>query len=240
MDREKQLTNYFTVEKPVFKVKGLIYFLITWVVVIAILLLIIKAGMLFKLALFAGLLVWAYFKYFNPYFKQMALYNSRLADKEVDAIFEKDLNDQIALIIKKEGIDEEDEDELKAPTFISCWPANGFNRIGFDGRERWAVSAIQMLFFKEDSVLFYDGQYGHVSESRMNEETQRVFYKDIISPKIMRDGDQEMVEFTGTQIKIHHYPGYFPIHGKNRTSDVNFMVKALEKLMHSTKYKTVS
>ncbi len=240
MENEQQLTNYFTVEKPVFKVKGLIYFLITWAVIVFVFFLIAKVTLVGKVVIFAGISVWAFFKYFKPYFSQLSLYNNRLTDKEVDDMFEKTINDTINQIIKRDGIDEEDEDELKAPTFISCHPHNGYMRVGFDGKERWAVWMIQMLFFKEDSILYYEGQYGHISKELLNENTHRVFYKDIISPKLSREGNNSTLELTGTDIVIHHYPGYFPVHGKNRTSDLNFLIKAMEKLMYSTKYKVVN
>jgi len=240
MDREKQLTNYFTVEKPVFKTKGLIYFLIIWLVIAYIFSLIAKETLVFKVLVYAAIAVAAFLRYFRPYFKQLSLYNSRISDKEVDDMFEKALESAINSIIKKEGIDEDDEDELKAPTFISCYSLDGFNRVGFDGKKRWAIWKIQMLFFREDSALYYEGEYGHISEELLNEHTHRVFYKDIISPKVTRESGNTKLELTGTDIVIYHYPDEYATHGKNRTSDINFLIKALEKMMYSTKYKTVN
>jgi hypothetical protein len=240
MDKETQMTNWFTVEKPVFPVKKMIYFLITWVVVLLIAFLIIKMNILIKVALFAGIGVWAYFKYIHPFNKAMALFNSRPSDAQMDEWFEEAMNKVITKVIKKEGIDEEDEDELKAPIFISCFPWNGYNRFGFDNKERVAVWRMQLVFFKEDNILYYDGQYGHISEEISHEETHRVFYKDIISPKVMKDEGASRLILTGTEIEILHYPGAFPVHGKNRTSDIDFLLRALEKMMQSTKYKTIS
>ncbi|MDP4281079.1 MAG: hypothetical protein Q8867_02915 [Bacteroidota bacterium] len=240
MGKEQQLVNYFTVEKPVFKLKGLIYFLITWGIVILVFLLIAKPAIWFKLILVAGLAVWAYLKYFRPYFSQLSLFNSRYSDKEVDDMFETTINDVINQIIKKEGIDEEDDDELKAPTFIVCTPSNGYSREGNDGKFRSAVWTIEMLFFKEDSALYYNGEFSHIENSLKNEQTRRVFYKDIISPVVTKDGYLITLELKGTDIIISFELGYFPVHGKNRTSDVDFTVKALEKLMYSTKYKVVN
>jgi len=238
MEKSEKTYDWFYAPVPSFPVKQTIKWFVGLLFVLLILGLIIKSSIITWL-LFAGILVIIYFKFIAPYLKQKATYKARPADSQIDAWVEEGLTNLVTSAAKKFDIDEEDEDELKAPTFVICFPVGDAWRMGFDDKQRWAEWAFHLFFFKEDSILYYNGIYDCISGNITSESNERFFYKDIISPKSMREGDKTIFELAGTDARISYYANNcMPFHGKNRSSDVDYTVRAIEKLMHSSKYKT--
>ena len=240
MEKQQQIDDWFYAPVPSFQLKSSL----KWFGGLLIILLIIsqvftKQHPFINWVLFAGILAILFFKFVQPYLKEKARYNGRPADTQVDQWAEDEMKDIVSLAAKKFDIDEEDEDELKAPTYVGCFPVGDITREGSDGKWRYAEWAFHLFFFKEDSILYYHGLFNTLDSKIISEANERVFYKDIISPKSKKEGEQIIFELGGTDIRISYYPGYYlPFHGKNHTSDVDFTVRAIEKLMHSTKYKT--
>ncbi len=238
MEKQQQLYDWFYAPVPNFQLKSSIKWLLGLLFIFLLVYLIFKTGVLMNLIIFAGILAAIYFKFIAPYLKQKATYNARPTDTQIDTWIEEDMTNLVTGAAKKFDIDEDDEDELKAPTFVVCFPVGEIERQGFDEKWRWAEWAFHLFFFKEDSILYYHGIY-HMIEAKITAESnERVFYKDIITPKSSREGEKTIFELGGTDVRISYYPNYLPFHGKNRSSDVDFTVRAIEKLMHSSKYKT--
>jgi len=239
MEKQQQIYDWFYAPVPSFQLKSFLKWLGGLILTLLIIGLIFKTNTFISLILIAGMLAILFFKFVQPYLKEKATYNGRPADSQIDTWMEEDLTSLVTSAAKKFDIDEDDEDELKAPTFVICFPVGDRFRDGFDGKRRWIEWAFHLFFFKEDSILYYNGVFDGVEDKLTSESNERFFYKDIISPKSRKEGDQTIFELGGTDARISYYEGYcMPFHGKNRTSDVNFTVRALEKLMHSTKYKT--
>lgn len=236
MDKKQQIDDWYNAPVPEFQTKKAIYRFILLALTILIVKWIFHPHFLILLLLAAGMLALLFFQFVKPYFATKAKYDGRPSDGQIDKWIEEDMNQVINQAFKKFDIDEEDEDELKAPTFIICNQIGGASNFGSDGDNRCALWGFHMLFFKEDSILYYHGTFDSLQDSIITEANERVFYKDIISPKVENTGGTTF-SLTGTDISIY-YSELLPIHGKNRTSDVNFTVRAIEKLMHSTKYKT--
>jgi len=236
MDKKQQIDDWYHAPVPEFQTKKAVYRFLWLFITLLLVYWIFKPHILILIVLFAGILALLYFSFLKPYFTAKARYDGRPSDDQIDKWIEEDMNLVINQSFKKFDIDEEDEDELKAPTFIICNPIGGASNFGSDGENRCALWGFHLLFFKEDSVLYYHGTFDSIKDSIIAEANERVFYKDIKSPKVEDTGGTTF-SLTGTDISIY-YSIIMPVHGKNRTSDVNLTVRAIEKLMHSTKYKT--
>lgn len=236
MEKLQQINDWYNAPVPEFQTKKAIYRFIWLFLALVIVNWIFKPHFLILVLLFAGIIAMLYFQFLKPFLADKARYNGRPKDDQIDKWLEEDLNKVIDNAIKKFDIDEEDEDELKAPSFIICSPIGGAHNEGFDGKHRDSCWKVHILFFKEDSILYYNTVYDTLQDIMVLESNERVFYKDIISTKVEDTGGTTFT-LVGTDISIY-YSEILPVHGKNRTSDVNFTVRAIEKLMQSTKYKT--
>ena len=238
MEKQLQINDWYYAPVPSFPLKQTLKWLAGLLFLVLLAHWIFKPGILINILLIAGVLVIIFFKFVQPYLKAKARYDSRPSDKQIDDWLEEDLTAVVSQAAGKFDIDEDDPDELKAPTLVLCFPVGDACRDGFDNKTRWVEWGFHLLFFRVDCILYYHGLFDSANNKVTAESNERVFYKDIINPKVSRDGEQTIFELGGTSIRISFYPNFLPIHGKNRTSDVQFTARAIEKLMHSSKYKT--
>jgi len=125
------------------------------------------------------------------FFSAKAKYETRPSDAQMDQWFTEDLQEIIDKNpIEKLGVD---KSELVAESLVVpgpvYWPMTGFNTseilraLGKDNFYRYNVWTLQVFIFTEHYLGSYKCNYNWMRNTCINEATNEIFYKDVVSVK---------------------------------------------------------